>query len=308
MKRQVTIFVGVVSLILALLYGLIFVLKLPLFLLFPLLLLLVFIAAFFPTLMEFKEYERGVVFRFGKYYKTVGPGWRLIFSIIDRVVLVDLRIQSVDPPSLSILTKDNLTVTIDPILFYRVSDPKRYVIEIKEYKTAAVALLQTELRDIIGKMILEEVLEKVDEINKRVLTDLIALSEPWGVVPTKVDVQALKIPPELVKAMELRRKAEERKEAIRHEMEARELVINTIDRATKGLNDKTLAYFYLQSLKDVADGKATKIVYPLELSKLARLLSGSIAPSGKQDTAEGSETSEGNALIASIIKRLKEQE
>lgn len=267
-NRQAVVFISVIAAALALALGSVFLLKLH-----PALAFLVFAAVavvlvFLPKVEIFPEYERGVLFRLGKFENVIGPGFKVVFPIIDRIVRIDLRDQIVDVPPQEVITRDNIKLDIDAVVYTKVVDAKKAVIEIKEYQKAIANVMYAEIRNIIAKMDLENVLEKTEDINLLLTRRAQQTAERWGVTATRVEVEHIKLPPSLTEAMTLRREAEERKARTITEAEARTAYITALNEATTKLSPTTMQYLYLDSLKRIGESGSTKIVLPMELSKL----------------------------------------
>ncbi len=234
---------------------------------------IVVLAAILPRLVEFKEYERGVMFRFGKFRKVAGPGWFFYWPAFESFVPVDLRTTTVDLPQQSVITQDDVEINVDAVIYERVVDAEKAVIQVKDFKGAMRELLRSQIRNTVGKMELEEVLEKTEEMGIELKNALKSVTEDWGVEVFKVELQTIKLPDSLIQAMHKRREAGEYKIKLETEAQAKQISLDIIDKATSKVSPGTLTYLYLDSLKSIANGKATKIVLPVELSNLARALS-----------------------------------
>ncbi len=233
-----------------------------------------------PRLVEFKQYERGVRFRFGKFMDVMGPGWFVIFPVFDKVERVEVRDQVLDIPPQQIVTKDNVRITVDAICYIRVTDPRKAIVEIKDYRKAIEGFLVAEVRNIVSKMELEGVLEKTEDINSLLHLRLTAVSDRWGVTAPRVEIEHITLPPELVDAMTRRQAAEESKKRVKIEYEARKIAIEAVNEAASKVSDTTMTYLYLETLKSIGHGKSTKFILPMELSSLANLLASKIGGKG----------------------------
>lgn len=267
--RRVVVFVAIIAAAMALALGSVFVLRLHPLLAFIFLLAVAVVAVFFPKLEVFTEYERGVVFRLGKFWRVLGPGLFVVFPIIDRVVRVDLRDQIVDIPSQPVITQDNIKLDLDAIVYTKVVDPKKAVTEVKDYTAAIRGVMYAEIRNIVAKMDLEVVLEKTEEINSLLTRRAQVVAEKWGVTASRVEVEHIVLPPDLTRAMTRRREAEEWKARIITEAEARTAYISALNDVATKLSPTTLDYLRLESLKRIGESGSTKIVLPMELSSLA---------------------------------------
>jgi len=236
------------------------------------LILAVAVAYLFPSLEQIREYERGVIFRFGKFDRVVNPGLFVIFPSFESIIHVDLRERELEIKPVKFVAKDNISLTIDTVVLVKVTDPKKSVITVKNFEVAMADLVISELRAIIGKMSLEEILEQTENINLLVRQRIAAVSEKWGILVTRMEVERIILPEALDRSMTLARAAQEYKNKLRTEAEARKIAIEVLNDATKDLGDTTMTYLYLDALKTVGASKSTKFVLPVELSKFAEIL------------------------------------
>jgi regulator of protease activity HflC (stomatin/prohibitin superfamily) len=235
-----------------------------------------------PELTEFREYERGVVFRYGRFNRLAGPGWTLLFPRFERYERVDLRTQAIDMPPQQVMTLDNVRIEVDAIAFWKVKDPLKVVLEVKDPQAKIHQVLVSQLREAVSKMDLNDVQENTDQINERLSSALQNVAATWGIQVTRVEVQQIELPQSLSAAMRKRQEALEYRAKVETEAMGRQVALETVDKAASKLSDKTLAYLYLDSLKAIADGKSTKILFPLELSKLAHNLSSKLGSSSSE--------------------------
>jgi len=241
-----------------------------------LILLLVAASMKYDMLLQLKEYERAVVFRFGHFVGVRGPGWTFILPFIESFVKVDLRTETLDVAPQKVITKDNIEVKLDAVIYLKVSDPAKAVLNVQDYKTAAVLYVESALREIAGRMTAEEIISNVDRINAQLRDDLQRIAQDWGVRVVSVELKRVSLPEDLMEAMHQRREAEQRKYAAMQEAEAEKVKIEAVKAAAGELSDRALAYYYLKALEQIASGKATKIVLPLEVSSLAQSISAAL--------------------------------
>ena len=223
-----------------------------------------------------QEYQRAVVFRLGRFMKVGGPGWLILVPFVDSAVRVDLRVQTLEIPIQTVVTRDNIKLAVDAIIYLHVTDSKKVIINVEDYKTASVSFIQANLRDVMGKMNLEQVISNIDQININLHKNLSRTAYNWGVEVDKIEIQSVELPPEVMSAMHRKRAAAEDKMAQAQRAEAQKITINALQEAGSRLTDPTLHYMYLQALHKIAEGKSTKIIFPLELSRLAENLSSRI--------------------------------
>jgi regulator of protease activity HflC (stomatin/prohibitin superfamily) len=175
----------------------------PLF--FVVLLLLIILSS---SIKIVTEYERAVIFRLGRLVGVKGPGLVIILPVIDRRRIIDLRLVTFDVPKQRIITKDNVTVDVDAIVYFRVIDPQMAVLKVKDYFTASALLAQTTLRDVIGQVELDDLLTRRDELNKRLQQILDEATEPWGIKVTTVALRDVVIPEMMQRAIAKQAEAE----------------------------------------------------------------------------------------------------
>lgn len=304
MNRQVIVFIAIIAAAITL-FAFMSYARIPFTVAIALLVVIAVATQFFPELLELKEYERAVVFQLGKYKRTVGPGWVLIFPILEKYVLVDMRTQTIDTPPQTMITRDDVRVKVDAVLYLRVVDPKKAIIEIKDFKTAAVELLKSNIRNAIAKMDLEELLEKTEELDAELQIVIKHGASDWGVAVHRVEVQSIELPPELVVAMRKRKEALEYKTKAEIEASARQISLEILEKAASKMSDRTLAYLYIDALKKISEGKSNKIIFPLELSHLASMLSGKLTE--RQSKGEISEKPDYSEIVNSLLEAYREK-
>lgn len=167
----------------------------------------------FSAVKILNEYERGVVFRLGKFTDVRGPGLILLVPGLEKMAKIDLRLITMDVPSQDIISKDNVTLKVNGVVYFKVSNPERAVISVENYYHATAQIAQTTLRSVIGQYELDEILAQRDRINARLQEILDELTEPWGVKVTNVEVKAIDLPSEMQRAMAKQAEAEREKRA-----------------------------------------------------------------------------------------------
>ena len=229
-------------------------------------------------IVKFADYERGVVLRFGRFSRVAGPGWAFIMPFTETYTLIDTRVQTVDVKPQKVISKDQIGLTVDAVIFYQVKDPKTAVLKVGDYAKAFVLKTQAELRNVVGNMTAADVIANVGEINKRISEALAAAAAEWGVTITSVELQSVELPEEIVHAMREKKVAEQIKLAAEQRALGEKIQIDVISEAASKITEPAMRYLYLKSLGEIARGKSTKLIFPMELADLARSLSG--APAG----------------------------
>jgi regulator of protease activity HflC (stomatin/prohibitin superfamily) len=158
-----------------------------------------------------REYERVVIFRLGRYSGVKGPGLFFIIPIIDRVQLIDLRVVTIDVQKQVVITRDNVTVDVDAVIYYRVMDPAKAVIQVENYRVATALLSQTTLRDVLGQIDLDDLLSKREELNLKLQAILDRHTDPWGIKVTAVTLRDVSLPESMMRAIAKQAEAEREK-------------------------------------------------------------------------------------------------
>ncbi len=211
-----------------------------------------------------REYERVVIFRLGRFSGVKGPGIFLIIPIIDRVILLDLRVFTIDVAKQVVITKDNVSVEVDAVIYYRVVDPSRAVIQVENYKLATSLLAQTTLRDVLGQIELDDLLSKRDELNKKLQEILDKHTDPWGIKVTAVTLRDVSLPESMRRAIAKQAESE-------REKRSRIILADGEFQASKTMTDAARLYEEvpaalklreLQTLVDIAREKTLIVVTP----------------------------------------------
>ncbi|WP_224982570.1 slipin family protein [Geomonas agri] len=236
--------------------------------LFPVLIVLFFIVAFLANAIRIlPEYERGVLFRLGRVKKVRGPGLVLIIPGIDRLVRVSLRIVAMDVPSQDVITHDNVTVKVSAVIYFRVVDAVRAVVEMENYLYATSQLSQTTLRSVLGQVDLDELLANREKINKELQEILDRQTEPWGVKVSTVEVKNIDLPQEMQRAIARQAEAErERRAKVIHaegELQASEKLAQAA--TIMGNEPMSLQLRYLQTLTEIAAEKNSTTIFPVPI-------------------------------------------
>ncbi len=232
--------------------------------------LLILLIFFVSAIRIVKEYERGVIFRLGRLVGAKGPGLFFILPFVDSVVKVDLRTVTYDVPPQEVVTKDNVTVKVNAVVYYRVVDPNKAVTEVYDYKYATAQIAQTTLRSIIGQAELDEVLSERDKLNIKIQQIIDEATSSWGIKVTAVEIKDVELPEEMrrVMAMQAEAERERRSKIIRAEGEYQAAM--KLKEAAEVLAKSEGALFlrYLQTLNEVAAEKNTTIILPIPVEML----------------------------------------
>jgi regulator of protease activity HflC (stomatin/prohibitin superfamily) len=214
------------------------------------------------------EYERGVIFRLGKLMsQPKGPGVILVFAPIDRIVRVSLRTVVLDVPSQDVITRDNVSVKVNAVLYFRVMDPRRAIVEVENYMYATSQLAQTTLRSVLGEVELDDLLSQRERLNQHLQQILDQRTDPWGIKVSAVEVKHVDLPPDMQRAMARQAEAEREKRAkIIHaagELEASAKLSQAA--GVIATEPMAITLRYLQTLTEIAAEKNSTIIFPLPI-------------------------------------------
>ena len=230
----------------------------------PAVILLVILAS---AIRILREYERGVVFFLGRFQKVKGPGLIIIIPVIQKMVRVDLRVVTYDIPPQDIISRDNVTVRVSAVLYFRVVDPERAIIQVEQFFEATNQLAQTTLRSVLGQHDLDEMLSQRDKLNAHIQNILDEQTASWGIKVTNVEIKHIDLNESMIRAIAKQAEAErERRAKVIHaegELQASRKLLEAAEVMSK--NPQTLQLRYLQTLNDISSENATTIVFPLPI-------------------------------------------
>ena len=221
-----------------------------------------------------REYERGVIFRLGRVIKTKGPGLIILIPVIDRMVKVSLRLVTMDVPSQDVITRDNVSVKVNAVIYFRVMDPNNAVIEVENYLFATSQLAQTTLRSVCGQVELDELLAEREKINTQLQSILDLHTDPWGIKVTTVEVKHIDLPEEMKRAMAKQAEAERERRAKVINAEGEFQAANRLTEAAAIIHKypEALQLRYLQTLKEISAESESKTIFPIPINLLKPFL------------------------------------
>src|SRR5919106_2380850 len=233
-----------------------------------LILVLIVVIYLISSIKILSEYERGVIFRLGKLLKQPkGPGVILVFAPLDRIVRVSMRTIVMDVPPQDVITRDNVSVKVNAVVYFRVMDPSRAIVEVESYHYATSQLAQTTLRSVLGQVELDDLLSQRDRLNQDLQQILDQHNDPWGIKVSAVEVKHVDLPPDMQRAMAKQAEAEREKRAkIIHA--AGELEASTKLAQAAGVMSSeplTVTLRYLSTLTEIASEKNSTIIFPLPI-------------------------------------------
>ncbi len=222
------------------------------------------------------EYERGVVFRLGRYVGVRGPGLILLIPFIERMVKVDLRVVTMDVPAQECITVDTVTVKVDAVVYFRVIKPESAILNVEQYIRATSLLCQTTLRNVVGQSDLEDLLAHRDKVNEKLQVLIDEGTEPWGIKVSMVEVRDVQLPETMQRAMAAQAEAERERRAKIVHAEGEAQAAEKLAEAAKVIASQPSAMQlrYLQTLVTISTEKTNTIVFPLPMDLLKPLLGG----------------------------------
>jgi regulator of protease activity HflC (stomatin/prohibitin superfamily) len=233
-------------------------------------------AAAFYSIRVLREYERGVVFQLGRFWKVKGPGLIIIIPVFQQMVKVQLRTVTMDVPSQDVISRDNVSVKVNAVIYFRVVDPQKAIIQVENYLVATSQLAQTTLRAVLGKHQLDEMLAEREKLNLDIQRSLDEQTDQWGIKVSMVEIKAIDLNEVMVRAMARQAEAErERRSKVilaEAEMQASQKLLEAAQ--TLAAQPEAMQLRYLQTLTVIAGDKSNTIVFPVDmLGSLSQALS-----------------------------------
>jgi regulator of protease activity HflC (stomatin/prohibitin superfamily) len=230
----------------------------------PVLLVIGIIAS---ALYVLREYERGVIFFLGRFQKVKGPGLIIVIPLIQKMVKVDLRVITYDIPTQDVISRDNVTVHVSAVLYFRVIDPERAIIQVEDFFVATSQLAQTTLRSVLGQHDLDEMLSQRDKLNADIQNILDEQTASWGIKVTNVEIKHIDLDESMIRAIAKQAEAErERRAKVIHaegELQASQKLLQAAKVMSE--NPQTLQLRYLQTLSDISTENSSTIIFPLPM-------------------------------------------
>ncbi len=221
-----------------------------------------------------REYERGVIFLLGRFWKVKGPGLILVIPVIQQMVRVDLRTLVFDVPTQDVISKDNVSVKVNAVIYFRVIDPEKAIINVENYYDATNQLAQTTLRSVLGQHELDEMLSERERLNHDIQSILDAQTDAWGIKVSNVEIKHVDLDESMIRAIARQAEAErERRAKIIHaegEMQAAKTLVDAARQLAE--QPQAIQLRYLQTLTEVAGDRSSTIVFPLPMDLIKPLL------------------------------------
>ncbi|MEX0324964.1 MAG: SPFH domain-containing protein [Puniceicoccaceae bacterium] len=238
---------------------------------------IILLALLLPAMIRIlREYERGVIFRLGKLLRAKGPGLIILIPIVDRMVRVDLRVVTIDVPRQEMMTKDNVPVSVDAVLYFRVIDAEAAIVKVEQYLKATSLLAQTTLRSVVGQAELDDLLARRKKINTTLQEIIDRQTDPWGIKVTSVEVKDVVLPDSMKRAMARQAEPErERRAKVINALGEFQAAENLVEAGAKMCSQPiSLQLRFLQTVREVSSEHNTNIVLPVPIDLFAPYLKG----------------------------------
>jgi regulator of protease activity HflC (stomatin/prohibitin superfamily) len=224
----------------------------------------------FSTFKVLNEFERGVILRLGKFSGVRGPGLIILIPGLEKMIKVDLRLVTMDVPSQDIISKDNVTLKVNGVVYFKVSNPERAIISVENYYHATAQIAQTTLRSVVGQYELDEILSHRDQINTKLQAILDEVTEPWGIKVTNVEVKAIDLPVEMQRAMAKQAEAEREKRAKIISAEGEFAAAQKLAEAAQvlGAQKDAITLRYLETMREISTSpgnSTTFFPFPIDI-------------------------------------------
>jgi len=231
------------------------------------------VALIYNSIKILMEYERGVIFFLGKFQTVKGPGLIIVWPVVQKMVRVNLQTVTMEVPAQDVITRDNVSVKVNAVIFFRVVDPQHAILAVQDYLYSSSQIAQTTLRSVLGQSQLDELLSKREEINVELQRIIDQQTEPWGVKVSAVEVKNVDLPPEMLRAIAKQAEAErERRAKVIHAQGEFEASQKLSEAAAILSNPTALQLRYLQTLVEVGAEKNSTIIFPIPIDIISSLL------------------------------------
>jgi regulator of protease activity HflC (stomatin/prohibitin superfamily) len=232
-------------------------------------LLFIVIIFFIVTIKQINEYQRGVKFRLGRYSSTLEPGWHIVIPVFEQLRKVDIRVKAVDVEHQEAITRDNISARINAVIYYKVSDAAKAIIEVENYRFAISQLAQTTMRNVVGEMELDELLSQREQASQKIKSIVDTLTDPWGIKIDNVELKDITLPEEMKRTMAKQAEAERERRAVVIKAEGEVQAADNLAQAAKTLADSTGALHLrtLNTLNDLSSDQSNTVILavPLEI-------------------------------------------
>ena len=222
------------------------------------------------SIKQINQYQKGVKFTLGKYAGMMDPGWRLVFPIIQSYQKVDLRTKAVDVPNQEAITKDNISVGVNAVIYYKVQDAAKVILEVEDYRYAISQMAQTTMRNVVGQVDLDDLLSQRDRVSESIRSIIDLATDPWGIKVGSVELKDIALPEEMKRVISKQAEAEREKRAIIIKAEGEVAAANNMAAAAQTLAGSAGALHLrtLQSINDISSDQSNTIIFAVPLEVL----------------------------------------
>jgi len=232
--------------------------------------LIIFILILLIAIKQINQYQKGVKFTLGKYTGLMEPGWKLVFPIFQSYQKIDLRVKAVDVPNQEAITKDNISVSVNAVIYYKVQAADKAVLEVENFYYAISQLAQTTMRNAVGQVDLDELLSQRDRVSENIRNIIDKASDPWGIKVLNVELKDITLPEEMKRVIGKQAEAEREKRAIIIKAEGEKMAADNMAKAARILSESAGALHLrtLQSINDISSDQSNTIVFAMPLEVL----------------------------------------
>lgn len=222
------------------------------------------------SIKQINQYQKGVKFMIGKYIGIMDPGWRLVFPIVQSYQKVDLRVKAVDVPNQEAITKDNISVSVNAVIYYKVTEAEKAILEVENFYYAISQMAQTTMRNVVGQVDLDDLLSKRDRVSESIRSIIDLATDPWGIKVINVELKDIVLPEDMKRVIGKQAEAEREKRAIIIKAEGEVMAANNMAKAAQTLTSAEggLHLRTLQSINDISSDQSNTIVFAIPLEVL----------------------------------------
>ena len=235
-----------------------------------LIIIIFFLILFLSSIKQINEYERGILFRFGKFKRIMNPGWKMVIPIIDFYKKVDIRTKAVDVPEQETITKDNVSVKINAVIYYKIFDASKAILAVEDYYYAVGHLAQTTMRNVVGSVSLDELLAEREKISEEICKIIDKATDPWGIKVENVELKDVSLPQEMKRVIARAAEAEREKIAVITKASGEVEASNNLAKAAKIMSDTPGALHLrtLSTISDISSDQSNTIIFALPVEIL----------------------------------------
>lgn len=230
----------------------------------------IFVFVLLASIRQVEQYQRGVKFRFGKFVDIKQPGWRIVLPIFESMTKVDIRVKAVDVPNQEAITKDNISVGINAVIYYKVNDVSKAVLEVEDFFYAISQLAQTTMRNIVGSVDLDTLLSERDKVSEQIRSIVDKLTDPWGIKVENVDLKDVSLPEDMKRVIARQAEAEREKRAVITKAEGEVIASTNLSKAAETLSKSAGALHLrtLNTLNDLSSDQSNTVIFAVPLEVL----------------------------------------